>query len=500
MVDDRPFIILGGELHNSSSSSLSYMEPIWGKLRELHCNTALAAVSWELIEPEEGKFDFTLVDGLLEGARKHGLRLVLLWFGSWKNGTSSYAPAWVKLNLERFPRMRLRSGETTRTLSCFSEEACNADAAAFAMLMRHLRQVDGEEHTVLLVQVENEVGLKGAARDYAPEADAQFHAPVPAQLVRHLTTRTDTVPMLATTRAEAHWKERFGPVAEETFMAWHMARYIEHVAEAGRKEYALPLYVNAWTVQHKGDLPGVYPSGGPVAHMLEVWRCAAPTLDLFAPDIYLPDFPAECALYARPGNPLLIPEARRDRWAPANVFYAIGQHDAIGFAPFGVESIGSKQAPPIGQAVQEVLMDMEHTEVGDMLSNCYRLLGDMIPVLTDYYGTDTMTGVLQTGSDVQNVRLGDYVLRVKFHSQGEFPGAGILIADSPSSFIIAGHGFRVEFQPLPGMLPHVDFLSIEEGNYSAGVWISGRRLNGDEGIVHLGETPSVIKASLYSYA
>ena len=191
LVDGKPFVILGGELHNSSASSLAYMEPIWPKMVALNLNTVLAVVSWELLEPEEGKFDFALVDGLLQGARKHNLRLVLLWFGSWKNGVSSYVPGWVKRDVARFPRMQPRPGENVEVLTPLSEANCAADTRAFVALMRHLQEVDSIEHTVLMMQVENEVGLLGATRDHSPLAEAAFAQAVPAELMSYLSDHKD---------------------------------------------------------------------------------------------------------------------------------------------------------------------------------------------------------------------------------------------------------------------------------------------------------------------
>ncbi|MFS0724263.1 DUF5597 domain-containing protein [Paenibacillus sp. 1P07SE] len=516
LVDGKPFIALAGEVHNSSSSSLAYMEPIWGKLSDLHCNTAIMPVCWELVEPVEGAFDFSLVDGLLDGARRHGLRLVLLWFGTWKNGSSTYVPAWVKTDPVRFPRMQLQNGTITRTVSCFSEAARQADAKAFAALMAHVRQADSRHRTVILVQVENEVGLLGSPRDYSEAAEQAFRSEVPTELVKALEKgRPALSPELseawarAGDKTEGDWKTVFGERAEEVFMCWHMAGYIEQVAAAGIAAYPLPMFVNAWGVQSEGEAPGNYPSGGPASHMFEVWRAAAPSIAFFAPDIYLSDFPAECASYTRCGNPLFIPEARRDRWAAANVFYAIGKHDALGFAPFGIESIGSREQPPVGEIVQDVLK--QHAEavlgedVGDMLAPSYRMLERMTPLIARYAGTGQMTGIVQQhGKDGQTVALGGYLLNVSFLNDlakpEAYPGAGILIAESPYEYIIAGHGFRVTFQSRPGDPPHVDYLAIDEGRYEAdGSWTKGRRMNGDEGIVHLGTTPTVLKVSVYSF-
>jgi beta-galactosidase GanA len=101
IVDGKPFLALAGELGNNTATSLENMQPIWSKLVTDNLNCVLAAVSWAQVEPEEGKYEFALVDGLLQEARSNNLKLVFLWFGSWKNGLSSYAPYWVKKDYKR---------------------------------------------------------------------------------------------------------------------------------------------------------------------------------------------------------------------------------------------------------------------------------------------------------------------------------------------------------------------------------------------------------------
>ncbi|MEJ2701974.1 MAG: beta-galactosidase, partial [Sedimentisphaerales bacterium] len=304
VVDDDPLVMLAGELHNSSSTGLEYMERLWPKLKRLNLNTVIAAVSWELVEPEEGHFDFELVDGIMEQAREHDMHVVLLWFASWKNGVSSYAPAWVKKDTRRFPRCLGASNLNTKdVLTPLSEENQRADARAFAALMSHLRQTDGERHTVIMVQVENEVGIRPEPRDLSPLADRAYAAAVPAALMDYLTANKDSlIPELrdcwAKTgfRRSGSWTEVFGEgvQTDEIFSAWYYAKYIGGVVKAGKAEYPLPMSVNAWLRAPEGK-PGDYPSGGPVAHVMDIWRAAAPDIDLYAPDIYLPDFKGICA-------------------------------------------------------------------------------------------------------------------------------------------------------------------------------------------------------------
>ena len=193
IVDGRPFLVLGGELGNNTASSLEYMLGVWPKLIATKLNTVLAAVSWAQIEPEEGKFDFSVLDGVIRGARNHNLHLVLLWFGTWKNGKSTYPPDWVKRDFERFPHAHVAGGKTIEPLSAFSDATRDADARAFAALLRHVKAVDGREHTVIMLQVENEIGMPGNSRDRSPAADKAFAGQAPKELMDYLQAHKDTL-------------------------------------------------------------------------------------------------------------------------------------------------------------------------------------------------------------------------------------------------------------------------------------------------------------------
>lgn len=281
IVDGKPFLVIGGELHNSSSSSMEYMRPIWERMVALRLNTVLAAVFWELIEPEEGTFDFSLVDGLLQEARRHDLRLILLWFGSWKNGTSSYVPYWVKRDYHRFPRVRREDGKAVEVLSTLTEANWQADAKAFAALMHHLRLVDSNDSTVIMIQVENEVGVLGDTRDRSDAANAAFAGSVPQELLDQLSTHRQELGAgllrhweSSDFKTSGSWQEIFGsgPETDELFMAWNYACYVDRVAAAGKSQYPIPMYVNAWLAAPQqppadwpadGKKPGDWPSGGP---------------------------------------------------------------------------------------------------------------------------------------------------------------------------------------------------------------------------------------------
>ena len=470
IVGGKPFLMLAGEVHNSSSSSLAYMETLWPKLVALNLNTVLAPVSWEMVESQEGRFDFAVVDGLIRQARARDVRLVLLWFATWKNGVCSYAPPWVKMDTERFPRAKREDGFNERMLSAFGAETMQADARAFAALMRHIKEVDGDRHTVVMMQVQNEAGLKNWARDHHPLADAAWKQPVPQVLLDYMKSNRDAlIPEFrevweaAGAKTAGTWAEVFGtsPRAEEVFQGWHVARFIGRVAEAGRKEYDLPMFANAWLIG-PGQKPGQYPTGGPHARLMDVWRVAAPAIDLLAPDIYLPDFKGICAKYARQGNPLLIPETRTGPEAAARVFYVLAEHDGIGFAPFGVD----------------------HMPDDHPLAASYALLRSLAPLVAKHQGTDRMVGLLHEGGDEGKrlVEFAEYKADIHFpkHGRNDQTGAyGLIIEEAPDRFLLAGHGFGVHFawkeRGSAGM------LEVWEGTFDAdGRWVPGRRLNGDE--------------------
>ncbi|MDE3148002.1 MAG: beta-galactosidase, partial [Acidobacteriota bacterium] len=332
LVEGRPFLILGGQIHNSSAWP-SELPQVWQSLAALHANTVEAPAYWEQIEPREGQFDFSNVDQLVEGARAHHLHLVLLWFGTWKNGNMQYAPVWVKTDSKRFPRMIRPDGQPTDVLSANSRANLEADKAAFTALMRHLNQIDGEQHTILLVQVENESGGIGSVRDFSAASNREFAGKVPADL------------LAAAHRQPGTWSQVFGVEADEIFQVYHQAKYINEIAAAGKKEFDIPYYINVWVShptaelpQRQVELPGIlYPSGGAVQQRVGLWKALAPSIDIIGPDIYTSDSSAYRELirtYHRPDNPLLIPETGRTDDFAKFFFYALG-NDAIGFAPFG---------------------------------------------------------------------------------------------------------------------------------------------------------------------
>lgn len=465
-VNDQPFIMIAGELHNSTASSPAYMEDVWPKLKSLNLNTVLASVSWDQFEPQEGKFDYQMIDYLIENAQQNDLKLVIIWFGSWKNGQSSYTPLWVKKDLERFPRVQSKDGRNTETLSVFSEQSRNADARAFTAMMKRIKEKDTNQ-TVIMVQPENEVGIFQDI-DYQSAALTAFGSKVPIQLtdyltknIGHLKEELKSVWVQAGGKTTGTWKDVFGdtPQAKEFFMAWHYATYIDFIAASGRKAHNLPMFVNAWIVQKPDDLPGVYPNGGPVSRVMDIYKAAAPAIDVVCPDIYLPNYQDIYLMYYRKAdNPLLVPESSLD---PARAFFAFAEFDAICFSPFGIEDAA-----------------------GDVLySASYQVLNELQPLITKYQGTGKMRGIhLTKDHQDEMLKIAGYEISIKIQDSTK-PAYGLVIQTQENEFVLSGMNFKATFQRNEGN--QITYIGeVVEGSYEAGEWKAGRLLNGDETYHH----------------
>ncbi|MGH9470976.1 MAG: DUF5597 domain-containing protein [Terriglobia bacterium] len=485
LVDGKPFLILGGQAHNSSASNPADLEPVWKSLNAMHANTAEVPMYWELVEPQAGQFDFHLIDAAIDGARSHGLRLVLLWFGTWKNGNMDYTPAWIKQDPDRYFHVRDAAGQAMNIISPFCGAARQADAEAFAAVMRHIKSADESRRTVIMVQVENETGLKGTDRDYSPQAQRAFAQPVPAALMDYLQAhRATLMPALKTAWAGQRfartgtWSQVFGDLAPEAFSAWYVARYVDTVAAAGKQTYPLPIYCNNWLVGPSSVRAGQWPSGGPTVHVLEIWKAAAPHIDLLAPDIYLPEFLKTARAFRRPDNPLFVPETRFSPYFAPYVFATLGGLNGIGFSPFGIDrALESGKLNPAGEA----------------LAANYGVIEPLLPLIEKYQYTGRLFPVVQGVDSDFAIELGHVLAAVVHFNEpfgtlrANYRAGGIIIELAPDDYVVAGSGFRVEFVELQGPPRSPEFLSLEEGTLRDGQWVTTKRLNGDELHVDLEE-------------
>ena len=513
-IDGKPFVMFTGELHNSTSTSESYMQEIgvWKQMKEANFNTVIASCSWDVIEREAGKYDFTSVDHVIRDARANGLKVVMIWFASWKNGNSTYTPSYIKRNPSKYPLVKNEEGQTLNVLSTFGEASKSADKAAFAALMRHIREID-KDNTVIMMQVENEMGILGSKRDFSAAAEKAWKGQVPADLINYLTANKgklfpelEKVWAAAGHKTKGTWEEVFGKshsntedwkeypyYTEELFQAYYYAKYVGEVTAAGKAEHNIPMYVNNWLKQPGMGAPGGFPSGSPLPEVIDVWRSAAPAVDFTAPDIYINEYEWVLSQFALSENPIFIPECRSD---VAKALYAYGEYDALGFAPFGFDG-------PSGQGAG----GMSAEEYANF-QKCYGLLSGMGTMLTDNYGSDKMRGFYVTADNPNpSIEMGDYIITfsstqrmrafdygqgaeqlaaenaaLAARNQNNMQSGALIIQTGADEFYIVAINGMLSFAPKnPKAKGRVLLDTLEEGTFKDGKWIPGRNLNGDEG-------------------
>ena len=441
-VDGKNMLILGGELSNSAATCTADIDEVMPRMAAIGLNTVLVPAQWDLMEPTEGRYDFTLIDRVVEKARESNLKVIFLWFGAWKNSMSCYAPEWLKTDTKKYPRSMTAAGKPLEIVSVFSENVFQADNRAFSHLMQHLADIDRDRHTVVMVQVENEIGMLEAPRDHSPAANRLFADKVPSDLIDYLKSHKATLHERMRQKFSGKggtWTEVFGDDAytDEIFMAYHYARYVNRLAESARKIHDIPLYVNA-AMNSRGRQPGEYPSAGPLAHLKDVWHCGAPLIDLLAPDIYDTGFKDWAAQYALPDNPLFIPESRCCDNSGVRALYTVGEHDAVGFSPFAID-----EAPE---------SDTRHIRLA------YGLLRQLSPLLDRVAGQQVQWGVLFDQEDRERIIAdGDLMLTCRHFftlpwdpratDGSRWPeGGAVILRIAPNEYVIAGNGVVVAFQ------------------------------------------------------
>ncbi len=428
VVNGKPMLLLGCELSNSAATSPLDIRLALKNVKRCGVNAVFVPAYWEFVEPAEGKYDFALVDSVIARARENELKVVFLWFGAWKNSMSCYAPQWVKENTSRFPRALTETGKPLEICSAFSDNLLQADKRAFCQLMKHIKAVDEHTNTVVTVQIENEIGMLESARDHSPLAEKAYRLQVPNDLIKALKLKK-----------KGTWAEVFGTdrYADEKFQAYHYALYVEQLAAAGKAIYDLPMYVNA-AMDSRGRKPGEYPSAGPLAHLINIWKCAAPHIDIYAPDIYDTGYKDWVAKYKRADNPFFTPEVRCDANSGIKAYYTFGETDAICFSPFALDQAGGDATTHIGGA--------------------YGTLSQLAPVLLQHQGYGRNWGLLFSQEDTERIIEDNGIIMTCRHNftlpwdpratdGSKWPeGGGIILKLAKNEYIIAGNGIVVTFQ------------------------------------------------------
>jgi hypothetical protein len=483
MVDNEPFLILGGELMNTSGFDLEYMNNAWGNVAALNVNTVFIPISWSQFEPEEGVYDPSYLETHIINARKYNLKLVILWFGSWKNGVSTYAPEWVLSNIERFPRVLDQSGKAKNVLTIFSEETKLADAKAFKELLKEIKRIDENDHTVIMVQVENEVGLFELSRDFSQQANDTFNKDVPEDFIKYIRkNQKELTPhlkqMVGSKIVNGSWEKMFGSslFTDELFMAYSYASYMDAVAKNGKSVYPLPIMANAWLDDPVDPVPK-HLSGGPVARVLDAWMAASPNIDIYSPDIYhlkIEDFTKVCADFRHRKNPLLIPECSAI-WlydtlsAPAKAFYSIAAQNGIGFSPFGIDHETYHQNHP--------------------LRNAYGVLSDLSDLILEKQGTNQIRGFIEGEEKIDTMIMGNYQFIIDYNVVREENnlGYGLVIQVNQNEFIFSGIGYNVEFLPIDSEKSGVSILETASIRKDQNNQWEAYRINGGDETLWMGK-------------
>jgi beta-galactosidase GanA len=517
LVDGAPFLMLGAQSNNSSDWPAT-LPKVWPAIEYLHANTLETPIYWEQFEPKPGHFNYSQVDMILAQARAHHVHLVLLWFGTWKNGSQHYMPVWMKLEPERYAHVTNKDGELVDSPSPFAAASLEADKRAFTAFMLHLKDAD-PERTVLMVQVENETGTWGTLRDYSPEANKLYHGPVPTEVLKAMG-KTPATP-------DANWEMVFGPEADVYFHAWAIAKYVGQIAAAGEAVYPLPLYVNAALRDPFKGEPGTYESGGPTDNVLSIWKAEAPAIDVLAPDIYLLDtqsYMKVIELYHRPDNALFIPETAGTPRAARFLFTALGTQ-TIGYSPFGLDYTRTNHP--------ERMVPNQPNAFLEPTAQNYRLIGPMMRDVARLNFEGKLQAVAEVEGEVtQTLHFGEWDAVVSYGTSGRDPANGnpepvgrALVAQlKDNQFLVTGYFCRVDFRPagtqqqresgnivvgagqtpsaeINGKWQHRQFLRVEEGTYENGAFKFLRILNGDQTDwgLNFSSEPEVLRVSLATY-
>ncbi len=493
LVDGKPFLILAGQAHNSSGWS-SMLPDVWTSIETMHANTLEVPIYWEQIEPKRGEFNFSLVDTLLTQARSHNKHLVLLWFATWKNGSSHYMPDWMKRDAEKYPNIIGKNGQPIDSPAPV-EAAMEADVKAFATVMHYLKSAD-EQHTVIMVQVENEPGSWGSVRDYSARAQKIFEQPVPSELLKPEVFKALNLPVVS----KGNWQEVYGTNADEYFNAYYIAKFIGKVAAAGKSEYPLPLYVNgALRDPLTNPTANNYESGGPTDNVIPIWKVAAPAVDLLAPDIYLSEHDKilkVIELYDRPDNALFVPEFS---FKPENAkyFYDVLSHGGIGFSPFGID-VNGKYGKESDIAERLAAYSQEYAMAEPMMRELAQWSFDG-KITSVFEREDHANQTIDLGAWQAIVQFGDGN-RNKALPNAQPQGKTLFVKLDDNTFIVTGTLSRVSFKPLGKNAGRAwQYIKVEEGHYLNGAFKSERILNGDEtdwGGPYLGAVPIVLRIEL----
>lgn len=488
IVNGQPYFIFGGEVHNSSCSTISYFqEYVISQITDIPVNTLLLPIYWEMIEKEEGQYDMSLVKDIIDIMRANNLKIVFLWFGLWKNGLSTYIPAWMKINRKKYAFCQNEHGESLYTVSPLCFEAIEKDCQAYAELMKFIQSYDKSENTVIMMQVENEVGLLQSDRDYSSLATKYFNEMIPHDLKDY-------------THFEGTWQDVFKQDAPEIFMTYYYAKAIEKITKIGKEIYPIPTITNVW-LNKENEKPGQYPSGGAIFKNLQLYQYLTPSLDLIAPDIYVKTIDEVSQQYASQGL-LMIPETRQDKTYMSNIIYTIAKYPLIGYSPFGIEDFHENQETTrLYHFLSSLGIERDAFDPSGSLpylQNIYYDLSKLWPLIFKYRQQNKIYPFIRKNMMKNDcLSISNYNIMVTYLNQEKnINGAGMII-DLDDEWLIYGVNC---FMQVSNSVSQLGILHLEEKKYVDGKWETKRILNGDERYgIYILDQPKLLKVKFHKY-
>lgn len=487
LVDGKPELLLAGEIHNSAASSIEFMNSnVWPFVTDIGLNTLLIPIYWEQIESVPNTFNFDLIDAHLQSAQKNQMKIIFLWFGLWKNGLSTYVPSWVKKDTQKYRRVLTKEKEQLNSISPFCAEAIEADCHALAAVCAYIEGHPLKDQ-LCMIQLQNEVGSLGTARDYSQDALAQYNEELPVEMKELYPDA-----------------ENWADLSDEAFMAYGYSRALQKMALTAKRFLPLPLFTNAW-VQKENKSAGEYPSGGPTKNVLRVWQKMAPDLAALAPDVYEENYQQILDDYQRVDQPLLIPETRKDVKYMANSLFAFAKN-ALLYSPFGIEDLKKSDSEVLDEEyefLKQLGLDkaaFDPTGTLPYLKQCYQLINDLQPLLVD--DSITLTPFKKENTSGFEYRDEDYVLKIKYLNKDadkqQLNAAGFLFKKGDFYYVV-GCNIAI-FHEASNPVLHSELLTLEEGRFKDDEWQTERVLNGDERYLpYIGNFPKIIRFSLYTY-
>ncbi len=501
----NPIFLVGLQAHNSSTGTGMIKKTIHAT-KLYGGNLIEAPIYWNKIEAEMDVYEMDSLKELIDEVRQAGLKLIVLWFATSKNGHPNYAPDYIKLNPKDYRLAIGTDNAPVASLSVHCKETLHRDRLAFEKVMEFIKEYDSTEKTVIAVQIENEMGYANTDRDYSAPAQTDYNKGVPLMIQEVELEDTGLEGMGEEYRDKTTWRGCFGRHAHEAFSAWYHACYIEEIAKAGKNIYDIPLITNVMVGEQGYEECGrCYEGGAAVGRVLDIWKIGTPSLDLICPDIYnqaKKDYTRICKRYNRKDNPLFIPESPIAGEANAmNALLAVAEYDAIGICCFGAES--------------SLNNDGSLTEDARTMAITMKSIASLAPILIKYRGTGKVHAFIQEEfSGEQYLKLPGYHVTAhftrvnkKWQSYGSFinlraeenkwmlqeRGRGLLIQTGEHEFFASGAGLAFDFirRPDPqdeNPYPHLssrqagqlNFLSVEEGHFEGDKWVVDYVRNGDE--------------------